>query len=265
MSEPLEFLGRARAVLDAIEAEADQIRKASEWMADTVAAGGLVHAFGSGHSVIPVLDVFPRYGSFPVFHPLLDPRLMWHQVVGGGGAPGLLWLERQPGYVPTFLDDQGLRAGDLLLVFSHGGQNAAPVEAAVYAHDHGLRVVAVTSGDNLRQARARGDRRRHLADVADLTIDNGVPAEDALVAVPGVREPLGAGSTMAVTAIIGALVSELGRALVARGVPVSAFVSPNVAGVEPEHNQRVFDAYRRALLEAAVRTPVAARDATTTP
>jgi uncharacterized phosphosugar-binding protein len=41
----------------------------------------LVHLFGSGHSVIPVLDVFPRYGSFAGFHPLMDSRLMWTQVL----------------------------------------------------------------------------------------------------------------------------------------------------------------------------------------
>lgn len=266
MTEGLAFLARARAVLDSIDRQAGTITRASEWMADAVHGGGLVHVFGSGHSVIPVLDVFPRYGSFPAFHPLIDPRLVWQQVVGGGGAPELLWLERAPGYIENFLRDQALSPGDVFLVFSHGGMNAAPVEAAAYARTHGLRVVAVTSRQNLEAARARGDRRPHLSDAADLTIDNGVPPEDALVAVDGVREPLGAGSTVAVTAIVGALVSELGRSLARRGAKVSAFVSPNVPGIAPGHNRAVFDAYRRVLAGAQSRAlaPAAADGPTAT-
>jgi uncharacterized phosphosugar-binding protein len=54
----------------------------------------LVHLFGSGHSIIPVLDIFPRYGSFAGFHPLMDSRLMWTQVLGSGGVREVLKLER---------------------------------------------------------------------------------------------------------------------------------------------------------------------------
>ena len=64
----------------------DNIRKAAAMMAESVAKGGLVHLFGSGHSVLPVQDVFPRYGSYPVFHPLMDARLMWQNVIGSGGG-----------------------------------------------------------------------------------------------------------------------------------------------------------------------------------
>ena len=64
-------------------------------MADCISRGGLVHLFGSGHSVLPVQDMFPRYGAFPGFRPLMDMRLMWTNVIGSGGAKGLLWLERQ--------------------------------------------------------------------------------------------------------------------------------------------------------------------------
>ena len=41
------------------------IEKAAAVMAETIANGGLVHMFGSGHSVLPVQDMFPRYGAFP--------------------------------------------------------------------------------------------------------------------------------------------------------------------------------------------------------
>src|SRR5688572_19739355 len=93
------------------------IEKAASWMGETIARGGLVHLFGSGHSVIPVLDVFPRYGSFPGFHPVMDARLMWTNVTGSGGAPALLWLEQREGYAQIILADQPLKDGDIMVAF----------------------------------------------------------------------------------------------------------------------------------------------------
>src|SRR5436853_7535540 len=97
------------------------IEKASAAMAETITNGGLVHLFGSGHSVLPVQDIFPRYGSYPGFHPLMDARLMWFNVLGSGGAKALLWLERREGYAAILFENQPVRAGDGLVVVSPGG------------------------------------------------------------------------------------------------------------------------------------------------
>src|SRR6266516_5150631 len=117
-----KYLELAGTIYEKIHAtELANIRQAATFAAESIARGGLVHVFGSGHSVIPVLDVFPRYGSFSGFHPLYDPRLMWFNVVGPGGARELLWLEREPGYIKNVLLSHHLDAQDTLLVFSHGG------------------------------------------------------------------------------------------------------------------------------------------------
>src|SRR6185369_9122826 len=83
--------------------QAGKIEEAAQAFATAIATGRKVYLFGSGHSVIPVLDIFPRYGSFVGFVPLYDPRLMWTNVVGPGGARELLWLETREGYVEVFL------------------------------------------------------------------------------------------------------------------------------------------------------------------
>ena len=80
--------------------------------ADSLAGGGLIHLFGSGHSVLPCQETFPRYGSYVGFNPLTDPRVMWHNVLGAGGVRELLWLERTENYVDKFLDHQPLNPGD---------------------------------------------------------------------------------------------------------------------------------------------------------
>lgn len=216
-------------------------------MAEAIAAGGLVHIYGSGHSVIPVLDIFPRYGSYPGFHPLLDPRLMWFDVLGSGGVLELLWLERQEGYTKNFLENQDLRRGDVMLVYSHGGLNAAPVEAAMEAKARGLSVVAVTSMENQRTREAKHSSGKKLSDLADVALDNCVPPEDALVTVSDDRPRVAAGSTVTGVVIAMALVAEVAGKLEERGVRPPIFVSPNDTRFPAEHNKSVFAAYGQSL------------------
>ena len=73
----------------------ENIQAAAGAFATSILAGRAVHIFGSGHSVLPVQDIFPRYGAYVGFHPIMDPRLMWSNVVGPGGARELLWLHNQ--------------------------------------------------------------------------------------------------------------------------------------------------------------------------
>lgn len=224
--------------------QTENIAKAGELAAGSIAAGGLVHLFGSGHSVIPVLDVFPRYGSFAGFNPLMDSRLMWTQVLGSGGVRELLRLERTEGYIATFLSNFRLEPKDTMVVYSHGGLNAAPVEAALHAKWQGLKVVAVTSLENARAARATHSSGNKLADVADIAIDNCCPPQDALVEVEGVC--VAASSTLAAVAISMALVAETAARLAARGTKFRAFASPNVVR-DPENNGKVFEEHIRKI------------------
>jgi uncharacterized phosphosugar-binding protein len=232
--------------------EAGRIQAAGKLFAEAIGAGKRVYLFGSGHSVIPVLDIFPRYGSYIGFYPLCDPRLMWHNVIGPGGARELLWLERQQGYIQQFLQSYSMDPGDCMVVFSHGGLNAAPVEAALYAKQRGLKVVTVSSHANRRIAKVTHSSGKQLPDIADVAIDNCVPAEDSLVDI-GQREKVAAGSTMAAVFIAMSLVAETASQLAAHGIKLPVFVSPNVEGVAPNHNLSVFDAYAEKWYERGPR------------
>jgi uncharacterized phosphosugar-binding protein len=236
-------------VLDDIRrTQAGKLQRAGEAIATAIASGGLAWLYGSGHSVIPVMDVFPRYGSFVGFVPLYDPRLMWSNVVGPGGARELLWIERQEGYAPVFLQSYALRRGDCFIVFSHGGLNAAPIEAALYAKERRLTVITVSSLRNAEVAKATHSSGQKLSDVADIAIDNCVAPEDSQVDI-GRPEKVAAGSTMAVVYVAMTLVAETGARLVAKGFQPTTFVSPNVPGIASDHNPRVFETYARRLAE----------------
>ncbi len=236
-------------VLGAIhQREQSKLEQAGELLAGAIAGGKRVYLFGSGHSVIPVMDVFPRYGSFVGFFPLYDPRLMWHNVVGPGGARELLWLERREGYIEQFLQSYAFEAGDCMIVFSHGGLNAAPIEAALYAKARGLHVITVSSLANAAVAKATHSSGKRLADVADIALDNCVAPEDSQVDV-GRPEKVAAGSTMAAVFIAMSLVAETGARLVAKGFEPNTFVSPNVGGIAKDHNPRVFDSFTEKLYD----------------
>jgi uncharacterized phosphosugar-binding protein len=167
---------------------------------------------------------------------------MWTNVVGPGGARELLWLERREGYIKVFLQSYPLEPRDCMLVFSHGGLNAAPIDMALEARDKGLTVISVSSHQNAQVARASHSSGKKLSDVAHVAIDNCVPPEDALVEV-GQIEKVAAGSTLAAIAVAMSLVAEVGSQLARRGGVPPTFVSPNVPGVPAGHMEGVYAAF----------------------
>jgi uncharacterized phosphosugar-binding protein len=239
----LDYLNQIQDIVEEIKTkEMAKIEEASKLMAESIGNEGRVYMFGSGHSVIPVLDIFPRYGSFVGFFPLYDPRLMWFNVIGPGGARELLWLERQEGYAEVFLQSYPLESRDCMLVFSHGGLNTAPIEVALKAKEIGLKVITVSSLKNAEIAKRTDPSGKMLPDIADIAIDNCVPPEDALVDV-GQLENVAAGSTVAAVSIAMSLVAETAANLMAEGKMTPTFVSPNVRGVEKGHMQKVYQAF----------------------
>lgn len=240
----LKYIEKMTQIMQAIdETQGDKIQEAAKLCADTIASGKLVHLFGSGHSVMSLMDMFPRYGGVVGWHPLMDPRLMWDNVIRGGGARELLWIERQEGYVANFLQSYNLQQGEVMVVYSHGGLNAAPVEAAMYARERGLKVIAVCSGENYKKAKATHSSGNKLGDVADIMIDNCSPLEDALVEIPGYHQKVGASSTVTAITITQALASETALLLQEKGHQMYIFVSPNVTEVPPGYMHEVYAAY----------------------
>jgi len=240
----LSYIEKITDIIQKIdETQGENIKAAAAVCADVIASGRLVHLFGSGHSVLPIQDMFPRYGGVVGWHPLMDPRLMWDNVIRGGGARELLWLERQEGYIKNFLQSYNLMQEEAMVVYSHGGLNAAPIEAAMYAKERGLKVIAITSGENYRKAKANHSSGSMLGDVADILLDNCCPLEDSLVPIPGYYQKVGASSTTAAIVITQSLASETALFLEKKGHQMHIFVSPNVTEVSPDYIHEVYANY----------------------
>lgn len=241
------YLTETVEVLQGLQQQEEAVRKVVAKAAETIANNHWVRLFGSGHSVLPIQDCFPRYGGYVGFYPIMDPRLMWTAVSGPGGAEELLWLERQENYMNVFLRHNRWAREDMLIVVSHGGQNAAPVEVALAGKEAGLMVVAITSEQNHLTKPAIHSSGKKIGDIADITLFNGASSEDAVVSVPGVSGKVGGVSTLASIAIMQVIVSETALELARQGYRVKPFAAPNVEGISPRHNEEVYEEFRARL------------------
>lgn len=239
------WLREAAAVLDRVAAtQADGIETASRWCADAIAADGLVHLFGTGHSRIPVEEMFPRYGSYPGFNPIVELSMTFHtQVVGANGQRQAMFIERMPGLAEVILGNFTFGPADVMMVFSASGLTAVPVEIARGARARGMRVIAVTSVAQSMSAEPEPAAGARLLDEADLVLDVCTPSADAMVTIEGLESPVGPGSTIGAVAIVNAIKSRTAELLTERGAMPPVITRASVVGAE--RSRALFDgAYR---------------------
>jgi uncharacterized phosphosugar-binding protein len=228
-----EFLSRARELVDRVEAQASAIEQAADWFAASILAGRMVHVFGSGHSRIMVEEMWPRYGSFPGFNPIVELSLTFHnQVVGANGQRQAMFLENVAGLAGRILRNFGLDASDSALVISSSGCNLVPIEMAEEFRARGLKVVVLVSRRHADASVSRRADGLKLQDFADLVLDTGAPAGDAMVTVPGLDTPVAPGSTVGGTLVINALKAEIAARLARAGQPPRVLTAACLVGAE---------------------------------
>jgi uncharacterized phosphosugar-binding protein len=239
------WLSAAVALLERVRAtQADGIETASQWCADAIAHDGLVHLFGAGHSRIPVEEMFPRYGSYPGFNPMVELSVTFHtQVVGSNGQRQAMFIERVPGLAEVILANFRFGPRDVMMVFSAGGLTALPVEMALGAKARGLRVIAVTSVAESLSAEPEPAAGARLMEVADLVLDVCTPHADAMVTVDSLETPVGPGSTIGAVAIVNAIKVRTAELLVERDAMPPVITRSSVLGAD--RSRILFDeAYR---------------------
>jgi uncharacterized phosphosugar-binding protein len=258
MPDSTPFLDAASSLLTRIEAtQADAIAEAGRLCAEAIAAGRLVHLFGSGHSRIPVEEMFPRYGSYPGFNPIVELSMTFHtQVVGANGQRQAMFIERVEGLAEAILANFELEPPDAMMVFSVGGLSAVPIEMAQGARRRGLPVIAVTSVEQSLAGTPTHSSGTRLLDHADVVIDLCTPPGDALVRVDGLKTPVGPGSSIAAVAIANEIKAETAALLVAREAMPPVLTSAALVGRErsdqlfeeayAEHARRVAGVLRGA-------------------
>ena len=242
------YLKAAQEVLQRIEeTQLDQIAQAAEMCADAIAQSGLVHLFGSGHSRMAVEEFFPRYGSFPGFHPIVELAVTYHtEVVGSNGQRQALFLENVQGYAEVILRNFSFKPHDCMIVFSNSGTNILPVEMAMGAKQHSLPVIAVTSLAHSKASTSKHPSGRRLFEIADLVIDSCALPGDAVVDIPSLPHPVGPTSSVGTLTIVNAIKCQVAQLLTERGQPPVVLTSSHFIGAEASARQieRAYDDYK---------------------
>jgi uncharacterized phosphosugar-binding protein len=217
------FAALAHILGEIASSQATPILAAGRLVAEAIAAGGVVQAFGSGHSHMIAEEAFFRAGGLAPVNIILDETLIFLH-----GAVESTRAEREPGFAATVIAREDVRPEDVAIVVSNSGRNAVPIEMALHFRDRGARVVAITNPRQSATSASRHASGKYLHQVADLVIDNCIPVGDAVLEVPGLAQKMGPSSTVAGASIINAIMIEAAASLKANGKQVPVIVSANV-------------------------------------
>ena len=242
MTGALEYPAVATAAIDQVlTTQAPAIHSASTVVVEAYRAGGILQAFGTGHSRIVTLELAGRAGGLAPIGMLAVKDLV---MFGGADPAGILdpTYEREPGVAGRVYQLAAPGPADAFLIVSNSGINAAVVEMARLVKDRGHPLIAITSLSHTQEVASRDASGRRLADFADVVIDNCAPAGDAAVHLDGGLR-IGAISSLTGVLIAQLLTEEICRLLLAAGVEPPVHVSANLPQGDA-HNARLADRLR---------------------
>jgi uncharacterized phosphosugar-binding protein len=240
MTPSKNYLDQCRELVAVVERQSSVIEQAADWFAATILAGRMVHVFGSGHSRIMVEEMWPRYGSFPGFNPIVELSLTFHNpVVGPNGQRQAMFLENVAGLAERILRNFDLTATDSALVISSSGCNLVPIEMAEGFRRRGIKTVVIVSKRHSDATPSKHPRGLKLHDFADLVLDTGAPPGDAMVAIDGLDTPVAPGSTIGGCMLVNAIKAEVALRLTRAGSPPRVLTGAAVVG--PRRAQALFE------------------------
>ena len=254
MNPTQDYLEKCRGLIDKIAAQEEAIATAADWFSNTILAGRMVHVFGSGHSRMMTEEMWPRYGSFPGFNPIVELSLSFHNlVVGCNGQRQAMFLENVSGLADRILRNFDINNTDSALIISSSGCNLVPIEMAEGFQKLGVKVVALISKDHSEPSTSKDPRGVKLQDFADLVLDTGAPKGDAMVWIDGLPTPVAPGSTVGGCLIVNSIKAEVAKRLTNAGQPPKVLTASIISGAEEatrlfeaaydEHGRRISQYY----------------------
>lgn len=257
MSVTEKYLEHCTAIIEKVRNQQEKIQTAAKWFATSILNGRVVHCFGSGHSRMMVEEMWPRYGSFPGFNPIVELSLTNHNnVIGANGQRQAMYLENVPGLAERILRNFGLSEEDCALIISSSGCNIVPIEMAELFQQKKIKVVAIITKEHAEKSKSKRTDGKKLSDFADIIIDTGAPAGDAMIYIDGLETPVSPGSTVGGVMIINTIKAELAKLLTEAGQPPKVLTAACIVGNEKalalfeaaydEHAHRMAELYKNA-------------------
>ena len=231
MNEIAQYIEKSRFICNTIEAQSQNIETAARWFSETILKGRMVHVFGSGHSRIMVEEMWPRYGSFTGFNPIVELSLTFHNlVVGANGQRQAMFLENVSGLADRILRNFTLSEADTALIISSGGTTVVPIEMAEHFRRKKIKVVSVISVAHSAASSSKRADGIKLGDVSDLVLDTGAPVGDAMITIDNLPTPVAPGSTLGGVLIINCIKARVAALLTEAGQPPTVLSAANVVG-----------------------------------
>ncbi len=228
-----QYISKGKAIADNILLQQDKIEQAAHLFSQTILKGRMVHVFGSGHSRMMVEEMWPRYGSFPGFNPIVELSLSFHNlVVGANGQRQAMFLENVPGLAGRILRNFDLKETDTALVVSSSGCNVVPIEMAEIFQQKKIKVVAVVTSEHLKASTSKRADGKKLSDFADIIIDTAAPAGDSMIYINGLETPVAPGSTLGGVLIINSIKARVAELLTQAGHPPKVLTAGCIVGNE---------------------------------
>lgn len=256
MSYTQTYLQKCQGLLETVAQQEDNIQRVAAIFAKTILAGRMVHVFGSGHSRIMVEEMWPRYGSFPGFNPIVELSLTFHNlVVGANGQRQAMFLENVPGLATQILRNFDLSDIDSALIISSSGCNVVPIEMAELFQQKGIKTVGIISKLHSEASTSKRHDGLKLQDFCDIVLDSGAPVGDAMVTIENLDTPVAPGSTVGSCMLINCIKAELANLLTHAGHPPKVLTAGAVIGAEratelfqaayDEHAHRISRMYKK--------------------
>lgn len=217
--------------------ETSNIKSLAEKIADSTMNGGIIHWFGSGHSMLLVKEVYIRAGT------LTNSKAVTTENYIGK-------LERIDGIGRVLMNSFTGKPGEILIVVSSSGTNPLPIDVAMIGKEMGLFTAAITSMDHTSKVNSNHKSGKKLFEVVDLTIDTHAPFGDACLSTPDKTIRFGPLSTLAGVEIVHMLIADVVDRLVEAGYVPPIRMSRNIPGGD-EHNRRIIKEYIDRIPELA--------------
>jgi uncharacterized phosphosugar-binding protein len=180
-----------------------------------------------------VEEMWPRYGSFPGFNPIVELSLTYHNnVTGANGQRQAMFLENVPGLSERILRNFSLSEKDCALIVSSSGCNIVPIEMAELFQQKKIKTVALITKEHSAKSISKRKDGKKLTDFADIILDTGAPAGDAMIYIDGLETPLSPGSTVGGIMIINCIKAEVAKLLTQAGKPPKVLTAAVIVGNE---------------------------------
>ena len=252
-----DYLQKCERIIRTIRDQKKEMQETAALFAKTILDGRMVHVFGSGHSRVMVEEMWPRYGSFPGFNPIVELSLTYHNnVVGANGQRQAMYLENVPGFAERILRNFSLSEKDTALIVSSSGCNIVPVEMAELFQKKKIKVVALITKQHSAKSTSKRTDGKKLSDFADIVLDTGAPVGDSMIYIDGLETPVSPGSSVGGIIIVNSIKAEVARLLTAAGQPPKVLTASSVIDAEKakqlfeaaydEHARRLSELYKDA-------------------